>query len=206
MYLPKLFKSEDTQLLKEIITQNAFASMIAYHNKIISTKCMFAIQTTPESENFVLETHVSKANPIAKILKDGDPVLCDFLGAHTYISSSWYNHLNVSTWNYEAVQIYGTIAFMTQEELFQHLSRLTDNYESAQKCPVTSQKMGRSFIEKEMKGASGYKIMPTEVAIKQKMSQNRDDANFKSIIEHLDHSKDQMDLAVARKMKELRDV
>lgn len=204
MYLPKLFKSEDTQLLKQIVSENAFASLITYHEKIRSTKCMFAIQTMADSETFYLEAHITKANPVAKVLKEGDEVLSDFLGAHTYISSSWYDHINVSTWNYEAVQIYGKIAMMSDEELYQHLVKLTAKYESNQQCPVTAEKMGKAFIEKEMKGALGIKIMPTEVAIKQKLSQNRDEANYKNIIRHLEASDGDMDQKVAEKMKALK--
>ena len=66
--------------------------------------------------------------------------------------------------------------------------------------------MGKAFIEKEMKGALGVKIMPTEVAIKQKLSQNRDEANFKNIINHLETSDNDMDQKIAQKMKALRNL
>ena len=154
-----------------------------------------------KNEEFYIETHLSRANPIAKNIENTDEVLCDFLGANTYISSSWYNHLNVSTWNYEAVQIYGKIEIMTNDELFNHLNVLTSKFEFSQKCPVTIEKMGKDYVENEMKGTIGLKIIPTEILIKQKLSQNRDEINYKRIIEQLEKSSEAMDLSIAEKMK-----
>ena len=203
MYLPKLFKSEDYQLLKEIISENSFSSLITFNQRIRSTKAMFLL-CGHTNNNFHLETHISKANPIAKNIEKDDEVLCDFLGAHTYISSSWYDHINVSTWNYEAVQVYGHVEYMSDEELYNHLSALTQKFEGTQKCPVTIEKMGQDYIEKEMKGALGIKILPSEVSIKQKLSQNRDDKNYYNIIQNLEQSEGMMDQIIAYKMKVLR--
>jgi transcriptional regulator len=199
MFIPKLYKSEDYNLMKEIIKENAFALLISSVDKIRATHSMMMLNED-DPENIYIETHISKANPQAKILKNGDEVLCDFLGAHTYISSSWYDHINVSTWNYEAVQIYGKVELMDQEELYNHLKKLTSKYEKPQKCPVMVEDMGKEFVEKEMKGAFGLKITPTEVFIKQKLSQNRKEADFQNIISNLENSDDN-GRKIAEKMK-----
>lgn len=121
-------------------------------------------------------------------------------GAHTYISSSWYDHINVSTWNYEAVQIYGKVELMTHEDLYIHLEKLTSKYENFQQCPMMVKDMGKEFVEKEMKGAFGIKIIPTEIFIKQKLSQNRKENDFQNIISQLEHSDDNA-RKIAEKMK-----
>jgi transcriptional regulator len=203
MHLPKLFKSENFELLKEIVNKNSFSSLIAFKQRIISTKAMMQM-TELGGNNFIIETHISKANPIAKSIENGDEVLCDFLGAHTYISSSWYDHINVSTWNYEAVQIYGRVEFMSNKELYNHLKKITDCFELLQECPMTLERMGFEFVEKEMNGALGLKIIPTEIKIKQKLSQNRDEVNFKRIIEKLGQSSSEMENTISEKMKNLK--
>lgn len=203
MLLPRVFKSDDFQLLKEIIEENSFSNLIIHEDRIISTKAMMLLNDV-EKDNFFIETHLSRANPVArKIKKVKQEVLCDFTGAHAYISSSWYDHINVSTWNYEAVQIYGNVEIMSDGELYNHLKKLTDKYESSQKCPMTVEKMGKEFVEHEMKGVLGIKIIPTEIKIKQKLSQNRDKNNFKKIIENLEKSNFPMDKTMAKKMKKL---
>jgi transcriptional regulator len=202
MFIPKLYKSEDLNLMKEIVRENSFALLISSEDKIRATHSMM-ILNEDDVENIYIESHISRVNPQAKILKNGDEVLCDFLGAHTYISSSWYDHTNVSTWNYEAVQIYGKVELMNHDELYNHLDKLTSKYEKFQQCPMMVKDMGKEFVEKEMKGAFGLKIIPTEIFIKQKLSQNRKEHDFQNIISNLENS-DENGKRIAEKMKLLQ--
>ena len=201
MHIPKLYKSEDESLMKKIIDENGFALLISNKEKLFATHSVFLPK---ENENgFFLETHISNANFQAKVLKDGDEVLCDFLGAHSYISSSWYNHKNVSTWNYEAVQIRGKVKLMNDDELYDHLKRMTFKYEKVQKCPFLVENMGDDFVRKEMKGAFGINIIPTEISIANKMSQNRNEEDFQRIINNLLETNDHNSLKIAEKMQKL---
>lgn len=202
MYIPALYKSNDFNLMRDIIRENAFALLISSSGRIRATHSMMMLNED-DPENVYIETHISKANPQAKILKDGDEVLCDFLGAHTYISSSWYDHINVSTWNYEAVQVYGKVMLMNPVELYGHLEKLTAKYEKAQQCPVLVENMGESFVEKEMKGAFGIKIIPDDIFIQQKLSQNRKQDDFLNIISHLEKG-DENAVKIAAKMKTVK--
>ncbi|WP_315094655.1 FMN-binding negative transcriptional regulator [Chryseobacterium timonianum] len=199
MFVPKLYRSEDLDVMREIIKENSFALLISSVDKIRATHSMMMLNEN-DPENSYIETHISRANPQAKTLKNGDEVLCDFLGAHTYISSSWYDHINVSTWNYEAVQIYGKVELMNQDELYAHLDKLTTKYENFQQCPMMVKDIGREFVEKEMKGAFGIKVIPTEIFIKQKLSQNRKENDFNNIISQLEQS-DAQAQKIAEKMK-----
>lgn len=199
MFVPKLYRSEDLDVMREIIKENSFALLISSVNKIRATHSMMMLNES-DPENSYIETHISRANPQAKTMKNGDEVLCDFLGAHTYISSSWYDHINVSTWNYEAVQIYGKVELMNQDELYAHLDKLTTKYENFQQCPMMVKDMGREFVEKEMKGTFGIKVIPTEIFIKQKLSQNRKENDFNNIISQLEQS-DVEAQKIAEKMK-----
>src|SRR5690606_18620281 len=204
MYIPKIYKSEDRQLMKEIITQNAFALLISNKEKLWATHSMFILNES--DQDFYLETHVSRGNLQAQVLKEGDEVLCDFLGANAYISSSWYDHLNVSTWNYEAVQVRGTIKLMTDDELYDHLRKLTLKFEQKHKCPVFAETIGEENIRNEMKGAFGINIFPTEIHIASKLSQNRKDADFQNIIKELQESPEGNSRKIAEKMKNSRSV
>lgn len=204
MYTPKIYRSEDQKLMKEIISENAFALLISDKEKLCATHSMFLLNET--EEGFYLETHISKGNFQAKVLKDGDEVLCDFLGANSYISSSWYDHKNVSTWNYEAVQIRGKIRQMTDDELYEHLRKLTFKYEKAQKCPMLVENMGDEYVRKEMKGAFGINVFPTEIHIASKLSQNRDEVNAERIISNLMESDDADSKKIAEKMKNSREL
>ncbi len=204
MYIPKIYRSEDSELMKEIISKNGFALLISDQEKLAATHSMFLMNES--DEGFYLETHISKGNFQAKVLKDGDEVLCDFLGANSYISSSWYDHKNVSTWNYEAVQIRGKIKLMTDEELYEHLRKLTFKYEKPQKCPMLVENMGDEYVRKEMRGAFGINIFPTEIYVASKLSQNRNEANAERIISNLIETEDSDSKKIAEKMKKNRNI
>lgn len=201
MYIPNIYKSEDQDLLRKIISENGFALLISDKDKLAATHSMFLLNEN--GGDFYLETHISKANFQAKVLKDGDEVLCDFLGAHSYISSSWYNHQNVSTWNYEAVQIRGKVKLMNDDELYEHLRKLTFKYEKPQKCPMLVENMDDEYVKNEMKGAFGIHIFPTEIFIVNKLSQNRNESDFRNIIKELEQSSDENSKNIAEKMRTL---
>ena len=204
MYIPKIYKSEDRELMKQIISDNGFAMLISNKEKLWATHSMFLLNES--GKDFYLETHVSNGNHQAKVLRDGDEVLCDFLGANAYISSSWYDHINVSTWNYEAVQVRGTVRLMTDDELYLHLQKLTYKYEKVQKCPVYAERIGEENIRNEMKGAFGLNIFPTEIHIASKLSQNRKETDFKNIIKELQESPEENSRKIAEKMKNTKSI
>lgn len=89
---------------------------------------------------------------------------------------------------------------MNHNELYAHLDKLTSKYESFQQCPMMVKDMGREFVEKEMKGAFGIKILPTEIFTKQKLSQNRKETDYNNIISQLEQSDDNA-RKIAEKMK-----
>jgi len=202
MYLPTLYKSTDFNVLRDIIDHHAFATFTIFNQRILATRAMMLLQGT--ETDFYIETHVGKASPVGRNLDIEQEVLCDFLGVNTYISSSWYDHVNVSTWNYEQVQIYGKVQIMTDDELYAHLNRVTNKFERTQKCPMTLDKMSKEYVASEMAGAIGYKIFPTEVKIKQKLSQNRDATNLALIIDHLSESETDMDKKMTQKLRDLK--
>lgn len=200
MHIPKMYRTNDLQILKKIISENSFALLISSKPKLRATHAMM-LWNDDNPENPFVETHISMTNIQAKEISNSDELLCDFLGTHTYISSSWYNHINASTWNYEAVQILGIAELMNNEELYNHLNKLTNKFESQQKCPMTMEKMGEKFVNSAMKGAFGVKIYPTEISIAQKFSQNRNDEDFANIIAQLEKSTSLVDKEMAEKMK-----
>lgn len=80
--------------MKEIIRENSFTLLISSVDEIRATHSMMMLNED-DPENINLETHIFKVNRQTKILKNEDEVLCDFLVAHTYISSSWYDHVEL---------------------------------------------------------------------------------------------------------------
>ena len=66
--------------------------------------------------------------------------------------------------------------------------------------------MGDDYVRKEMKGAFGINIFPTEIYVASKLSQNRNEANAERIISNLIEADDSDSKKIAEKMKKNRNI
>src|SRR5678815_5111017 len=142
----------------------------------------------------------SRANPLWKTFVNNPEVLVIFQGPHTYISPTWYNHVNVPTWNYQAVHVYGRPQLVTEyEEAYQLLKRLIDRHERSGHYKMES--LPQEFVEKEIKGIMAFRIAVTRIEANYKLSQNRNDEDYRNIVSHLEEREDELSHGVAEAMK-----
>lgn len=204
MYIPGLFKITDSEAIHEFIRDNGFGILVSSVNgKLWATHIPMYLSKDNEHRD-ILTGHISKANIQWKEFEKSQEVLAVFTGHHSYISSSWYDHENVPTWNYLAVHVYGTINIIGGDELKEELSKMVDKYESVMHHPVSVERMSEAFLQKEMKGIVGFRILITEIHAASKLSQNRDEENYSRIIEGLEIKGDPDSLEMARIMREKR--
>ena len=126
-----------------------------------------------------------------------------FQGAHTYISPTWYNHVNVPTWNYMMVHAYGKVRLLQGDELFGLLSRLVRNHEANSQYRLES--LPQDFVQKEIKGVVGFAINITRIEAGYKLSQTRNDEDHVNIIRELEKRGDPESAKVAMAMRENRE-
>jgi transcriptional regulator len=161
------------------------------------------LEGKPEGK-FVLHGHLAKANSQWKQLAQAEEVLVVFQGPHAYISSSWYTHENVPTWNYLAVHVYGKARLIEGEELMHHLKTLVDQYETGRPNRVQVETMTPSYLEGQIRALVGFELEISEVHASAKLSQNRDDENYERIVQQLEQSPLASDLEVAEEMRKRR--
>lgn len=201
MYIPKYFKNENLTVVKDFINANGFAILISQvDGRPWVTHIPLMLDKNIKGKD-ILIGHISKANKQWKEFDNNEEVLAVFSGPHAYISSSWYDHENVPTWNYLAVHVYGKIHIIEADILKKQLSKLVDKYESGMDEPVSVDRMSKEFVEKEMRGIVGFEIEITDIQAALKLSQNKDDKNYESIINGLDRKGDMNSLEIARIMK-----
>jgi transcriptional regulator len=206
MYIPGPFKVTDSGTIRGFINDNGFGMLITSVNgKIWATHVpMLLAKDNDQSE--ILTGHLSKANIQWKEFEKSQEVLVVFPGNHSYISSSWYDHENVPTWNYLAVHVYGTIRIIEGDELKDELTKMVNKYESGMPNPVSVERMTERFVQREMKGIVGFKISISEIQAAQKLSQNRDDKNYLRIINGLENKGDPDSLQMAKIMKQKKQI
>jgi transcriptional regulator len=202
MYVPKLYREEDREKILEFLRQNDFATLVL-HNGQRPVASHLLVEILEDGEKLYVNGHMSKANPLWKMFETNPETLVIFQGPHTYISPTWYNHVNVPTWNYQSVHVYGKprlIADRTEE--YGILKRLVDRYESASGYKMET--LPEGFVEKEMKGIAAFQIEVTGIEANFKLSQNRDDESYRSIVSHLEQREDDLSHKVADAMKRQR--
>ncbi len=196
MYIPPHYKNENHEELCEFIQQNGFGILVSQvEGKIWATHMPLIL--VPGK----LLGHISRGNRQWKELTKGGEVMAIFSGPHTYISSSWYDHENVPTWNYEAVHVYGKARIIEGEELVDSLRQLTNKYEKKSVCPVSVDTMSKKFLDMEMRGIVGLEIAIDRMEASYKLSQNRDEKNHATIISELEKRRDENSVAVAHEMR-----
>jgi len=199
MYIPELYKNENQEEIQKFIHDNGFAILVNQTNgKLWATHIPLVLEEKDGKQ--ILAGHVSKLNPQGESFKTNDDVLAIFSGAHTYISSSWYDHENVPTWNYLAVHVYGKVTVLNHEETVNSLKKLVDKYEVVSENPVRVEDFSEKTM-REARGIIGFTIEITSIEAVKKMSQNRDAKNYQNIIQELEKTKDNQAIAVAEEMK-----
>nr|WP_315255562.1 FMN-binding negative transcriptional regulator [uncultured Flavobacterium sp.] len=203
MYIPDLYKNEDPEAIRTFLKANAFGILINQTNgKLWATHIPLELEINKAGEE-VLHGHISKENPQWTAFESDDKVLAVFTGAHAYISSSWYDHENVPTWNYSAVHVYGKIKIIEGDAVIDSLTKLVDKYEQNSKCPVRITELSKKTMI-QTRGIVAFEIKIEEIQAKNKMSQNRDDKNYLNIISELEKTENPQSIAVAREMANSR--
>jgi transcriptional regulator len=202
MYISKLYREEDREKILEFLRQNEFATLVTYDGEKPTASHLLTEVVEDEGTLFV-NGHMSKANPLWKTFEKNPEVLVIFQGPHTYISPTWYNHVNVPTWNYQAVHVYGSPRIVTDhEETYSLLKKLIERNEVDSQYRLES--LPQDFVQKEMKGIVAFQIEVTRIEANYKLSQNRDDEDYHNIVSRLEERDDEMSHGVADAMKKQR--
>lgn len=202
MYIPKFFKVTDINEIVGFIQSHSFGTIVTSdQGKPIATH--IPLELSKSSEEYYITGHMAYGNPQSKTLTDCENVLVIYQGAHAYISSSWYGHENVPTWNYQAVHVYGTAAIMNEEELKYDLTKLLHKYEHHRDPPVLWDTLSPALLEQELRGIVGFRIKVQEIQASYKLSQNRNKEDFLNIIKKLKEEDDLNSIQMADVMEKL---
>lgn len=204
MYIPKKFEAPSVQAVEQFIKENGFATLVGYDNGIpIATHTPLMIAEDVDGDKKIIG-HISVANPQAICFDGEQEMMAVFMEHHTYISSSWYDHINVPTWNYIAVHVYGKVSKIEEEDLYHFLDKLTNKYEGDSPSAFKVKDMPEDMMANQMKGIVGFEMDVTKVEASYKLSQNRDDKNYKEIIRKLEERGDEFSMKIAAEMSKLR--
>ena len=200
MYIPDLYKNENPQEIREFLQKNSFGILVNQTDgKLWATHIPLELDVNENGKEILLG-HISKENPQWKSFASDHRILAIFSGAHSYISSSWYEKENVPTWNYIAVHIYGTVKIIEGDAVVESLKKLVDKYESGSENPVRIEELSEKTM-RQVAGIVAFEIEIESIEAVKKMSQNRNDKDYHNIITKLEATENQDSIEVAQVMK-----
>jgi transcriptional regulator len=200
MYIPRRYEEEDMDKIHAFIRENSFGILISVKDSIPSGTHIPLLLEKDGDEQAVLMGHISKGNEQKHALAEGAKVMVVFTGPHAYVSPRWYTQMNVPTWNYIAVHVYGTVKIVEGDELHAALRRMVDHYEHPMPKPVTMEEIPEKTYQDDFRGIVGFKIVIDEIQAAYKLSQNRDEQSYHRVVDELEKG-DDMAQHVAAEMK-----
>jgi transcriptional regulator len=157
-----------------------------------------------------LSGHVARANPVWQQVGAGAPVLVVFRGPDAYVSPSAYpskaaHGKVVPTWNYVAAEARG---IMTVEpdpaRMDPYIVAPTEMMEATRDRPWAVHDAPQSYVDAMKRAIVGIHITVTGLTAKQKLSQNKDDADFSGVATDLSNRSDPSAQAIAALMTDQR--
>lgn len=188
MYIPKYFKVENVDEVLDIVQKNSFGTIVTTEQgKPIATHLPLGFNK--KGDDYYITGHVAYGNPQWRTFETCQDVLVMFQGPHAYISSSWYGHEEVPTWNYQAVHIYGQASILERDELIEELTIMMEKYEKHREHPILWDNLSPQ-LENQLKAIVGFKIRVEDIQAAYKLSQNRNGTDYMNIIGQLQNEGD----------------
>ena len=207
MYVPPRYQVTDDGEIDRLVRAHGFGTLVSHgRDGLMATHLPVELDYDPDGVRR-LRGHVAKANPQWRQLEESKEAMVVFLGPHTYISPTWYDHPNVPTWNYQAVHFYGTVRIAsTPEELAPALRELAEHYEPPTQPPprFDLDAMPADLRAADLKGIVGFTMRVTRVDASFKLSQNRHAADRARIVAELEARGDDASREIAAAMARLR--
>lgn len=200
MHLPPLFTETDRTVLTDFIKAHPLGALISIKDGTPQAD-LLPFYVVQQDDTLTLIAHFAKANPLADYVNGAD-VMILFYGEQGYITPNWYpskhvHHRHVPTWNYEVVQVRGRASvFDDVKGLMRAVGTLTNIHESTQDTPWKMKDAPADYLAEEIQGILGLTIDVGEMIGKFKLSQNREQGDFDSVVQGLTDS-GQMGLAEA---------
>lgn len=200
MYKFSYYTEQDTEKVIAFMKENAFALITGNgENRPVATQIPLEIKIL-EGKIF-LEGHLMKKTDHHLAFEKNNNVLVLFTGPHCFVSADWYtNPIMGSTWNYMTVHAKGKISFMDEEGTLKAVKAVSDKYVGTD-LPSSFGNLPQEYIDHMVKAIVGFSIEVESFDNVFKLSQNRDAASQKNIIEQLEKRGDDNSLKIAREMK-----
>jgi len=204
LYNPPAFRVDDREIVQKHIEQTGLAMLVTNgeHGPIVS-HIPLLLDRNRGTEGTLIG-HMAKANPQWQSGERNVDAVAVFPGPDAYISPSWYPSKQqhgrvVPTWNYTTVHARGRLQFHDDPAwVLDAVERLTTRHEGTRAEPWAVSDAPERFVQSQLTAIVGFELEITSLEGKRKVSQNREDADRKGVVDGLGAEGDEEMLALVK--------
>ena len=187
MYIPRHYRQSDPEVIDRFIQSNSFATLVSVSDDG-PTAVHIPIELRIDCDGGRwLDGHVARANKIWHSFHPERDVLIIFNGPHAYISPRWFSSVNVPTWNYMAVHVYGKPAIVEDsQQMFGMLKRMVERFEGKTEVGAYRiEDLPDTVLDSQMARIVCFQIKVERIEAAYKLSQSDDNHDQQTIVEEL---------------------
>jgi len=192
-----LFASEDPELVKELVREHPWATLVTVAGNGLAAS-HYPVMLDESDPGLTLLTHLGRPDEEVLEIERGE-VLVVVQGHHGYVSPSWYSpeELKVPTWNFTVAHLHGVPSVLGEDENFAVLTRLVERFEGRLGRPTRLDPDYASIA----RGTVGLRIPIDRFEMKRKLGQNKADETRRNVIAALREEGPYRHLALADEME-----
>lgn len=188
MYNLPYFKEQDPQVVLQFMREHPFVMLVACSasGKPVATQVPVLIEE--RGDKLYLQGHIMRQTDHHKAFESNPQALAVFTSPHIYVSATWYdNPQQGSTWNYISVHAHGRLRFTDERGLIELMKKLTLHFENNNPQSATIyDNLPDEYTGKLIKAIIGFELEVENIDNVFKLSQNRDEKSFHTIIGKLE--------------------
>lgn len=195
----------DIAELRRLIDRNPWVTLVSdTADGLVASH--YAVVLDPERDDLTILGHVGRPDEAIHELGSRE-LLVIVQGPHGYISPGWYDEKPaVPTWNFVVAHLSGVPEILSDEENYRVLGQLVEHFEKRMPNPrlMEGTPANAEYAARISGGTVGFRLTPTKVVAKRKLSQNRPAETVDRIIDELENGAEYPNAALAAEMRRAR--
>lgn len=200
-----VFTLTDEVELRRLIALNPWITLVSHTSEGLVAS-HYAVLLDDSRDELAIVGHVGRPDERLHELGEHE-VMVIVQGPHGYISPSWYDSdPAVPTWNFTAAHLTGVPEILAADENLRVLDRLVAHFEQHVEEPrlMRGTAENSAYADAISAGTVGFRLVPTRIEAKSKLSQNRPEATVDRIVSELEGDGPYASAALAAEMRRVR--
>lgn len=188
MYNISYFKEKDKKAILDFIEEYPFAFLTGSFSTGEQVATQIPILLEERDGELYFQGHIMRNTDHHKAFTENPNALLVFTGPNCYVSATWYvNPVSGSTWNYMSVHVNGHFTILSNDELKQLMRKLTLKFEKGNTESLTIfDNLPEEYVNSMLPAIVGFEIKADKIDTVFKLSQNKDEKSYDTIISKLD--------------------